>query len=75
MTRETRLLTKDELDAIRPIMFPVLERRNAPPRRDWTVRALIVVCVLMGMTLAAIPFADGMDRARDAINNPHLEGF
>ena len=30
---------------------------------------------VLAVMLAATAFADGLARAQDAINNPHLEGF
>jgi 4-hydroxybenzoate polyprenyltransferase len=36
---------------------------------------LIIVCVAFGMILAGMAASNAYDRAIDAVNNPHIEGF
>jgi len=56
----------------------MLTRINAAQiRRDrgQTRKALILICLIWGMSLAVLVAKNGYDRAIASANNPHIEGF
>ena len=53
----------------------MLARMNARRERTRTRAVLIIVCLIWGLSLAVLVAKNGYDRAIDAVNNPHIEGF
>ena len=54
---------------------PMLARMNARRERSCTSAVLILICLIWGLSLAVLVAKNGYDRAIDAVNNPHIEGF